>query len=561
MKNKRIAIVVILIIAGILLIVSRLFEKESGNKETIRLDKYYKLKGNEAKLFIDTEEAEEKGAVVDGEGYIPLTLAKTLVKRLFYEEEKDVVIHTTATEKYVYSLDSKTYLEGEEEKEMEVIPFLYQEDEVFVSLSFIQKRKEIVYRVYENPNRIMLMLDRKEYTQSTVKKKTEIRIEPDLKAKIVGELKENDTLWLQEDEGYEKYDKIVTDDGILGYVLKEKLNEKTNITLGLNTGEVEEAYSSLKREEPIVLAWHQVFNETANKQLGSVLSHTKGINVISPTWFNIIKEDGELSSLASKQYVQEAHNRGLEVWALVSDFEKKVDFYELFMKEENRTKLIKNLLYFIEEYQLDGINIDFENIKSEYAEGYVQFLREFSIVMRERKKVFSIDNYVPAPHTDHYDRKEQGILADYICVMAYDEHYYGSKEAGSVSSVSWVRRGIDMTGEEVSPEKLIIGLPFYTRIWRMKPNGDMETKALGMRAGYKRVESGGAKPIWDDTTGQNYAEWKEGKDILKIWLEDEESIERKLKEVEKQKVAGLAFWKLGLEKGEVWEKIEAWRKE
>lgn len=561
MKNRRIAIIIILVIAGVLLIVSRFFEKEPGSKETLSLDKYYKLKENEAKLFIDTEEVGEKGIVEEGEGYISLHLAKTIVKRLFYEEENDSMIYTTATEKYVYKLDSKSYIEGEKEKEMDIIPFLYREDEVFVSLSFIQKRREILYKVYENPNRIMLMLDRKECIQTTVKKKTEIRVEPDLKAKIVGELKEDDVLWLQEDEGYEKYDKIVTDDGILGYVLKERLNGKTSVTLGLNHAEAEESYPSLKREKPVVLAWHQVFNETANRQLSSVLNNTREINVISPTWFNIIKEDGELSSLASKQYVKEAHDRGLEVWALVSDFEKKVDFYELFMKEKNRTKLIKNLVYFIDEYDLDGINIDFENIKVEYAEGYVQFLREFSIVMREKQKVFSIDNYVPAPHTDHYDRREQGILADYICVMAYDEHYYGSKEAGSVSSISWVRRGIDMTGEEVDSEKLIIGLPFYTRIWRIKPNGDMETKALSMESGYNRVKKGETKPTWDDSTGQYYAEWKEEKDVLKIWLEDEKSIERKLKEIEKTKVAGLAFWKLGLEKKEVWSKIETWMKE
>ena len=310
----------------------------------------------------------------------------------------------------------------------------------------------------------------------------------------------------------------------------------------------------------MVLGWHQVTSERANASLPEALSKAEGVNVLSPTWFSIKDSDGEITSFASESYVSKLHNIDIDVWPLISDFNKDVDFKQLFTSTASRTKLIDNIIYFVEKYNLDGINIDFEKIKSSYAKGYIQFLRELSIEMRIRKKVLSIDNYIPLEFNAFYNIGEQGVVADYLCVMAYDEHYSGSEEAGSVSSLNWVKTSIENTAKYASMKKIIVALPFYTRIWRETKGGKLETKALGMDAGLNLVSNNKAKKTWHDEAGQYYAEWKDGKDKMKIWLEEERSLAAKLGLVEKDEVAGIAFWKLGLERKAAWNSITDWLK-
>ena len=268
--------------------------------------------------------------------------------------------------------------------------------------------------------------------------------------------------------------------------------------------------------------------------------------------------EGEVTSLASKDYVTKLKAINVDVWPLISDFNKDVDYNRLFMSTTTRGNLIKNIIYFIEEYNLDGINIDFEHIKSSYAAGYIEFLRELSIEMRSRKKVLSVDNYIPLEFNAFYNIKEQGIVSDYLCVMAYDEHYSGSPKAGSVSSLSWVKNSIENTVRSAPMKKLIVGLPFYTRLWREAHTGKLTSRALSMDGGLNLVNSNKAKKEWDKEKGQYYAEWKDGKDRMRIWLEEEKSLEAKLKLVEKDKVAGIAFWKLGLERKEAWDSVTDW---
>ncbi|MDE6320318.1 MAG: chitinase, partial [Lachnospiraceae bacterium] len=192
----------------------------------------------------------------------------------------------------------------------------------------------------------------------------------------------------------------------------------------------------------------------------------EGLNVISPTWFTLTGNEGEFSSFAAASYVQRAHEMGLEVWGLVGNVESvDVDMYELLSRSSSRWKLITNLVAAAQEYDLDGINIDFENLSLDAGEPFIQFIRELSIPCRKYGIVLSVDNYVPMNHTDHYDRAEQGVVADYVIIMGYDEHYNGSKEAGSVASINFVENGIKNTVADVPAKKVINALPFYTRLW------------------------------------------------------------------------------------------------
>ncbi len=560
MKKKLTALIGVAVIAAIVFVAGIIVEKNTASKKEMSVKDYYGLKGEAVKLIINTEESEEEAVIKDENGYISFHLAKTLLKRLYYDSTEDTVIFTDPEKKYTYEPDNTEYRVNDDTEESN-FPFVIKaEGNIMIALELVKKFYYIETSVMTNPNIILIFSDaERKYDIKRVTGETEIRTEADIKSPILKEVKEGDKLWVLGTAEDGKFIKVLSEDGVIGFALLSKLGESEIEMMDCKREDDRDIYTSIKQEEPVVLAWHQVFNQSANSNMEEFVSgKTEYMNVISPTWFGIADNTGELSTLASKDYVERAHNLGLKVWPLINDFNKDVDYKALFSSNAGRTNLINNIVYFIDSCGFDGINIDFESVKASYAEDYLQFLRELSIVMRKKKKVLSIDNYVPTEYTAHYDREEQGILADYVCVMAYDEHYAGSKEAGSVSSLNWVRTGISKTKEVVDPKKIIVGLPFYTRIWRINPDGSLTSKALGMQGGKKRVAEAGAEKAWDDVTGQYYAEWKDGNDTMKIWLEEAQSLKNKLSEVDKNELGGVAFWKLGLENEGAWKSVATW---
>ena len=557
-----IPVVVIAIISAIILVLGKKLDFSGSNNTEISLTDYYKLPEGEARLVVDLIKSDENAILKDGKTYLPYSAAQKMMPRIFYDALDDVVVYTTATEKYVYTAGDKEYqVNGKDETE-DVPSFIEDGGNLYVALDFIEKWHEMKADVYENPGRVVIFDENNaDYDYAGLKSDTALREAGDKKEPILKELKEGEKVYLLEGTGND-YTRVFTEDGVTGYIKTSDL-DTDNIEhkkYSFDREKEDAGYTSITRDEPIVLGWHQVTSTAANSSLGTALAKAEGLNVISPTWFGVADSEGEVTSLASKDYVTKLKAMNVDVWPLISDFNKDVDYNRLFMSTTTRGNLIKNIIYFIEEYNLDGINIDFEHIKSSYAEGYIEFLRELSIEMRSRKKVLSVDNYIPLEFNAFYNIKEQGIVSDYLCVMAYDEHYSGSPKAGSVSSLSWVKNSIENTAKSAPMKKLIVGLPFYTRLWREAHTGKLTSRALSMDGGLNLVSSNKAKKEWDKEKGQYYAEWKDGKDRMRIWLEEEKSLEAKLKLVEKDKVAGIAFWKLGLERKEAWESVTDWLK-
>lgn len=555
-----IPVVVIAIISAVILVLGEKLDFSGSNNTEISLTDYYKLPEGEARLVVDLIKSDENAILKDGKTYLPYSAAQKMMPRIFYDALDDVVVYTTATEKYVYTAGDKEYqVNGKDETE-DVPSFIEDGGNLYVALDFIEKWHEMKADVYENPGRVVIFDENNaEYEYTGVKSDTALREAGDKKEPILKELKEGEKVYLLEGTGND-FTRVFTGDGVTGYIKTSDL-DTDNIEhkkYSFDRGKEDAGYTSITRDEPIVLGWHQVTSTAANSSWGTALAKAEGLNVISPTWFGVADSEGEVTSLASKDYVTKLKAINVDVWPLISDFNKDVDYNRLFMSTTTRGNLIKNIIYFIEEYNLDGINIDFEHIKSSYAEGYIEFLRELSIEMRSRKKVLSVDNYIPLEFNAFYNIKEQGIVSDYLCVMAYDEHYSGSPKAGSVSSLSWVKNSIENTAKSAPMKKLIVGLPFYTRLWREAHTGKLTSRALSMDGGLNLVSSNKAKKEWDKEKGQYYAEWKDGKDRMRIWLEEEKSLEAKLKLVEKDKVAGIAFWKLGLERKEAWESVTDW---
>ena len=381
----------------------------------------------------------------------------------------------------------------------------------------------------------------------TAQKDTQVPNRGGIKAEILKEVPQGETLELIQE--MEDWDEVMTQDGLRGYVKKDQVSAPTETTQDRSFQEP--VYTSITREQKINLAWHQVTTHDANATFASATKNIKGVNVISPTWYSIKDNQGNITSIASRTYVNLAHKKGMEVWGLVDNFSDAIDTETVLSSLSARTRIINQLMTQAEKVNLDGINVDFENLTEEAGVHFLEFLRELSIQCRAKNLVLSVDNPVPEEYTSHYDRMEQGEVVDYVIIMGYDEHYAGSEEAGSVASLPWAEAGIQNTLDSVPAEKVIHGIPFYTRLWRTSA-GIVTSEAIGMEAAREVIEKYKVETYWDKTTSQNYGTYDKGNDTYQIWLEDADSIAERVKLVSKYNLAGVAAWKLGFETSDIW---------
>jgi len=559
LRAKQIAALILVVVAVIVFI--RLVIAMTPSRTVEPLSKYYGLTGDTAKLIINTNESEGKAIVAEKNGYIDVDTASTLVSRIYPDTGDDFVVYTDPDSVYVYTPDELTYTQNGEEKSAKIAPVVKGEDGTrYISTELLQSFFDMQVNVSENPGRIVIFSDDKtSFKYRDSKKETAVRVDANIKSNVLENAKKGTKLYVLGESEEKDFIKVLTEDGVIGYAKLNTLGDVKQEKLSFKRKNDSEIYTSVKRDSKVVLAWHQVTNATANGNLSGYLNGVKGVNVLSPTWFAVMNQEGDLSSIADESYVNLAHSMGMEVWPIVNDFNTDINFADIYGTESGRKALIANIMYFIREYDLDGINIDFEKVTAKLSPDYTQFIRELSVKMRAAGKVLSVDTYIPTEYTAYFDRTEIATVADYLVIMAYDEHYAGSSTAGSVSTVSWVKKGIKNSLELVPEEKLIVGLPFYTRLWRVGKDS-LKSEALSMDGGLNAVSNAGKTPTWSEKSCQYVAKWKDGGDTMKIWLEEERSIAAKLDEVSKDapNCSGVAFWKLGLERDAVWDAVTKW---
>ena len=554
-KIKLVSVVVVVIIIG--LMTAFLIYKFSPSKEVMELSEYYNLTSEEemAVILQDTI-SDEKGLYSDGIPYISYSMVKELFNKKFYwDANEHIMILTRPQEIIKIQPDTAeiTVNKGSVAKEYVVVKM--HNDVPYIAMPYVQEMSDITYKTFELPNRIVIKYKWGiNELAATVKKKTVIRLEDSIKSKILAEISPGDeVICVDTDETISRgFSKIISEDGIIGYVKTKKLNESSYRTTECSL--VKPEYVHITKDYDICMAWHQVTNASANGGLLNLLNSTKGVNTISPTWFSIKDNKGNISSLADETYVQRAHNAGVEVWGLCNDFSKEIDIAVVLSNTASRERLENKLLSMAIEYNLDGLNIDFENIKEESGEDFIQFVREMAVKCSNNGIVLSINDYVPVSYREYYNYEEQGEVADYVVIMAYDEHYSGSEEAGSVSSIGFVNDAVSKITGMVSEERVIMALPFYTRLWKLSNEG-LTSAAYSMSGAQSILDDRGVKPSWDTATGQYYAEYQEGGATFQIWLEEEKSIEEKLKAVTQSGVHNVSFWRLGFEKTEVWNTV------
>lgn len=558
-KKKGIIVAVILIAIIIFLATIVLIQKFAPSKEVKDLAEYYNIKEDEYLVVVQNEVSEKHALYIDGEIYVDYnTVEEDFNHRFYWDSNENLLIYTTATEIIKTEVGSKEYYVNKSKTETDYQIVKTQGEDVYIALDYINMFSNIEYELYQNPNRLVVDCKwGKTYTYSDVKKATQIRVEASIKSPILKKVEADDrVVWLEEAATENGFVKVMSRDGVVGYIKNKCLTKAYQEEL--KSQKQEEEYSHISKDYKVNLTWNQVTNEDANASLLSLLSNTKGLTTISPTWFSVSNNEGELSSLASEVYVETAHNFGLEVWALVDDFNKDVDMYKVLSNTSNREKLSNELIADAIKYNLDGINVDFENITEICGKHYIQFLRELSVKCRNNGIILSVDSYVPSTYTEYYDREEQGKIVDYVVVMAYDEHYSGSEISGSVSSIGFVSDAVSNILEQVAPERVIIAMPFYTRVWKEVTENNttkVSSEAYGMDSAMSLFTGNGVTPEWDESTGQYYGEFKSDGALYRCWFEDERSIEMKLKTITEGKAAGVASWKLGLEKQEIWNVI------
>ena len=544
-------IVPVLIAVGLIILIAvgfvgfQVLERYMPTKERADLAEVYGVSGDETAILYNYERQEQTGIYENGQTYLPVSWINDHLNERFYWDSTENLL--------VYALpDQIVYADGETKGSNGAPLLVVKDDEVYLTLGLIANYTDVQIQTFDSGDgKRVLINDWGTRNTARVKKAGSLRVRGGVKSKILTDLVKDDTVTVL--DTMEKWSRVASSDGNIGYVENKRLAAAESRKFSGNFKEP--VYKSTRMSGKIVLGWHQVTSQDGNNTFDSVVAKTKGMNVIAPTWFSLTDNNGNYRSLASKDYVTKAHARGLQVWALIDNFSADVQTETLLASTSTRRRLIDSLIADVEQYDLDGLNLDFESLKTDAGVHYIEFIRELSIPCRQKGIILSVDNYVPARYNSFYNLKEQGIVADYVIMMGYDEHFAGG-EPGSVSSISYVKNGISGMLEDVPKEKLINAVPFYTRLWTEAGDGSITSKAMGIADAKKWVENNQVELTWQTDTAQYYGEKQTSDGAQFLWMEEERSLKEKMNVVRQNDLAGVACWKLGFEDSAAWDSIQ-----
>ena len=553
-KKKAAPVLVVLILivlVGAAGVGSFLINRYKPGTEYMAGNEYFNLTDeNSVALIQNGELLEEQAVLIGGEPYAAYTYVESQLNSCFYwdEETKGILLTTSG--------GVQTLLPGDAAvaKTPGGQPAVQQESDgkVYISLDVVKEYTDLDYAYYSDPNRVVIRNEWDGVEQATVQSDTaQVRQKGGIKSLILADVQKGDTLLYL--ENLDNWCKVMTADGYTGYIQTEDISEPEAIEA--RTAK-KDSYERITRDHKINLVWHQSTSTESNDAMAEMTAEMTGVNVISPTWFSVTDETGTISSLASADYVKLAHEAGREVWGLIDNFNEAFDETTDLAYASVRSRIIEQLLAEAASCGMDGINVDFENLKEAGIPHYLQFLRELTSAAHAQNLVVSVDTPVPQAYTMYYQRGEQARFVDYMIVMAYDEHFAGSEEAGSVSSLPFVQQAVEEMTRVMPADQVICGIPFYTRVWTEKfGQSAITSEVLGMDGAKNYAKENQMTETWDASLGQNVATVETSDARYTIWMEDEQSMEEKLKVIQSADLAGVAEWKLGFECADVWSLI------
>lgn len=560
MKKKIIPTLVAIVLIIIVIIAAggvSLLERYSYSKEYRDLNAYFKVENaGDVAIELQDEIISTKAKLIEGTYYLDYdSVCEMLNSRFYIDPHEDLLIYTTPDSVIQNPIGTDTYYIAGEDVTCDYKISVLQGDTLYLALDFVKKFSNFSYEAFTDPDRIILRTEWGDIKCATISKNTWVRYQGGVKSDILRDIEAGEEVVILEE--LEDWDKVKTNDGIIGYVERKRLG-KVSSKSEVPVNDYQEDFKRIQKGYTINMAWHAIYAQSGNGTFDEMVNGTGTMSIISPTWFSLSDNDGNYSSFADKDYVEKAHSRNMEVWAMVDNFNNPdIKTYEVMSYSSKREKLIQSLMADVAAYGIDGLNLDFELVPNEAVPHYVQFIRELSVACRRAGVVLSVDNYPPMGGSN-YNLHDQGLFVDYVIIMGYDEYWGSGGVAGPVASIGYVEQGIQMVmAEGVPADKIVNAIPFYTRVWKTN-GGDVTSEALGMTAAANFVSEYNIPTTWDAGSCMNYGE-KEMKGILyQVWLEDKESIETKLNVMKNYSIAGVAEWQLGQEDKAIWDTIDGY---
>lgn len=526
-------------------------KKYMPTKARADLNSYFSVSGDNVELYLNHEKQVEDsvltlGRMQDGEVYLPYGfVVKQLNIRFYYDDDEKTL-------RYALPDSVEIYQPGEKGKDGK-LPYFVDGKNIFLSLSLIQSHTALEVENFTDTEhkRVFLYNAFGKEKQATLTAKEAVRVQGGVKSPILTDMEKGDKVLVL--EKMEKWSKVETKDGFIGYLRNSRLGDEVEIEKSSDFRAPVYSHKSMGEGVHPTLAFHQITTREANNTLDTLLPNAAEANIVAPTWYVLSDNAGNFISYSDANYVAKAHAAGKKVFATLNNFDAgKVDAKALFSAAKHRSALIENLVKDLKEKQVDGINVDIELLPESAARDYLEFMRELSIACRTEELFLSVDCYVPYSYNAYYNIKELGEICDYVVIMCYDEHYAGSEEAGSVSSLSYVERGIDESAAKMDKNRVIIALPFYTRVWITDANGKLRSEALSIKKAKEWITEKNVPLEWKEDIGQYYGVIQDGNEKKEIWMEDEKSMEAKMSLLREKGIQGVAAWKLGQEPQGFW---------
>jgi spore germination protein YaaH len=499
------------------------------------------------------EGSQRGNALIEGDSiFLPLSfMQENIDNSIIYDEKSKSIIITTAEKVIQMPTDSLTFFVNQKPVELQISPIISKEGQIFVAIDPLLSYYPIQYTVLKDTGAVWIQKNGDHYMQGEIiaedvhPENLRLRTKPSLKAPYTAEMSKKETLMIEAEE--EDFYLVRKENGVSGYINKKYVDKNKEVTLTIP--KKNETAVIPKINGPIQLTWEAVYTKNPDH---TQIPDMMGVNVVSPTWFSLTGNDGTISNLASLEYSKWAQLKGYQVWGLFSNSFDPVLTHEALKDFETRQKIIVQLLHFSQMYQLQGINFDIENVYPADGPLVTQLLREATPYLHEAGLVVSMDITFYAGENNNwssfYERDKLAGIVDYLIIMAYDEHPGSSPVAGSVSSLPWVETNLQNLLKEVPKEKLILGVPLYTRLWKVqiKEDGTTEvsSESMSMAKAKEWLAEKGIQPVYDEASGQNYAEYhaEEENSTYKVWIEDELSLTKRANLTTNYQLAGMASW-------------------
>lgn len=546
MRNKLFAIGIFLMSLSLIIFIIVFYIKLIPSNEKIEL-----FDNNEHVIVHKGEILKHNAKIKENHIYLSYDFIKNYIDERAYVDEKTKSIILTTGDKIIrFSNSENESFVNDNPIELHFAAF--KEDERYIPY----KEIEPFYKVnlaLSNKTGVILLTDYKNkirYVEVTRKDNAAIRVKQDIKSPYLVKLNEGEKLELL--ETHKEWSFVQQSDGYFGYIKNEYISSSWSEA---PKKEKEHVRIKMDKDKKINLVWEAIYNVPVNEDK---IKEMRGVNVVSPTWFELKNGEGDVRSKVDSGYVKWAHENNYQVWGLFSnDFNPDIT-HEMLTDSNKRLKVIKQLLTYAKTSNLDGINIDFENVYLKDKKHLVQFVRELTTYLHREKLIVSIDVTIHSNSemwSMFYDREAFAEVVDYVAVMTYDEHWAASPIAGSVASLPWVEKGIIGLLQEVPEEKLLLGIPFYTRVWT-EVDGQVSSKTLSMKFTDEWIRKRSAKLVYDEATNQDYYEYDKDGKTYKVWFENEKSIKKRIELVHKYNLAGIAIWERRFADDEIWDVID-----